>query len=76
MKINKSELLAKIGSMLTQNQKLPSAFEACVSSLNISRYLLLLCDQDVAAARTFPQNDGRGQKQWVETDAISAYCEL
>lgn len=73
MKINKSELIAKRGSTLAPNQKLPSAFEAHVSNLHISHYLLRLSDQEVAAVQMFQQNDGWGQEQWVETDAISAY---
>lgn len=76
MNSSKIELLAKGGNILAQNQKVPSAREPCVSSLAVSHYLAYLCDQDMAAAETLAQNDGWGQKQWVERDAISAWQEL
>lgn len=76
MNSNKIELLASGGNVLAQNQKVPSAREPCVSSLAVSHYLPQLCDQDMAAAQTLAQNDGWGQKQWVERDAISAWRAL
>lgn len=76
MNSNKTELLANEGNILAQNQKVPSAREPCVSSLTITHYLPHLCDQDMAAAQSPARNDGWGQKQWVERDAISAWRAL
>lgn len=53
-----TELLANGGNILAQNQKVPSAWEPCVSSLAISHYLLHLSDQDMAAPQMFSQSDG------------------
>lgn len=53
------ELLASGGDFLAQNQKVPSAWEACVSSLAVSQYLALLSDQDMAAAQALSESDGR-----------------
>lgn len=63
-------------NILAPNQKVPSAREPCVSSLAISRYLPHLCDQDMAAAQRLAPKDGRGQKQWAQRDAISAWRAL
>lgn len=76
MNSNKIEFLASGGNILAQIQKVPSAWEPCVSSLAISHYLPHLCDQDMAAAQTLARNDGWGQKQWVERDEISAWRVL
>lgn len=76
MNSNKIELLPNRGTILAQNQKVPSAREPCVSSLAVSHYLPHLSDQDMTAAQTLAQNDGWGQKQWVERDTISAWRVL
>lgn len=79
MNSNNIELLVTGGNILAQNQKVPSAWEPCVSSLAISHHLAHRCDQDVAVAQMLARNDGWGQKQRVERDPISAcralWCE-